>query len=131
MFHDTIISCERFDDLLVIQTPTIRDTNLQALVDSGATQIFCSDSYAREKQLSTHSLTNPSRIRLDDGSMSKARFGVNIEFNIGSVKITHEFIVNRLSGQYQIILGYEFLNDFNTHIDWTAATLRFSDMDII
>ena len=70
------------DNLLVIHTPTTKDTNLKALVDSGATKNLCSDSYVREKLLSTHSLTNPLRIRLADGSMSMARHGVNTEFKI-------------------------------------------------
>ena len=79
----------------------------------------------REKLLSTHSLANPLRIGLADGSMSMARHGVIIEFIIGSLKISQEFILTRLSGQYQIILGYDFLKDFNPHIDWVASTLRF------
>jgi hypothetical protein len=66
----------------------------------------------RDKHLATHPFVNPLRIRLADGSMSMARFGVNIEFNIGAMKITEEFIVTRLSGQRQIILGYEFLKYF-------------------
>jgi len=57
--------------------------------------------------------------------MSMARHGVNIEFNIDSLKISQELIVTRSSGQQQIILGYEFLKDFNPHIDWAAGTLRF------
>jgi hypothetical protein len=28
-------------------------------------------------------------------------------------------------------LGYEFLKDFNPHIDWTAGTLRFNDMETV
>ena len=119
------------DDLLVIHTPTPTDVSLMALVDNGATKNFCSDSYVREKQLSTHPLTNPLRIRLADGSMSMARYGVNIEFSIGSLKISQEFIVTRLSGHHQIILGYEFLKDFNPHIDWTTGTLHFKDMDTV
>jgi hypothetical protein len=86
----------------------------------------------REKLLSTHSLANPLCIRLADGSMRMARHGVNIEFNTGSLKISQEFIVTRLSGQHQIILGYEFLKDFNPHIiDWAVGTLRFSEMETI
>ena len=81
-----------------------------------------------EKLLSTHSLANPLRIRLADGSMTMARYAVNIEFNIGSLKISQEFIVTRLSGQHQTILVYEFLKDFNPHIDWAAGTLRFTEM---
>jgi hypothetical protein len=115
-------------DLLVIHTPTTKDTYLKALVDSGATYNVCSVSYVREKLLSTHSLANPLRIRLADGSMSMSRHGVNIEFNIGSLKISQEFIVTRLSGQHRIVLGYELLKDFNPHIDWAAGTLRFSEM---
>ena len=119
------------DDLLIIQTPTKQDVHLLALVDSGATKNFCSDSYVRDKHLTTHPLVNPLRIRLADGSMSMARFGVNIEFNIGALKITQEFIMTRLSGQHQIILGYEFLKEFNPQIDWTMGTLRFSDMETV
>ncbi len=72
------------NDLLIIQTPTKQDVHLNALVDNGATKNFCSDTYARDKHLVTHPLVNPLRIRLADGSMSMARFGVNIEFNIGA-----------------------------------------------
>ena len=97
-----------------------------AVVDSGATKNFCSDSYVRDKHLTTHPLVNPLRIRLADGSMSMARFGVNIEFNIGALKITQEFIMTRLSGQHQIILGYEFLEEFNPQIDWTMETLNLA-----
>ena len=50
------------EDLLGIHTPTTKDLNLKALVDSGATKNCCSDSYVREKLLSTHSLANPLRI---------------------------------------------------------------------
>jgi hypothetical protein len=119
------------DDLLVIQTPTNQDIHLNALVDSGATKTICSDTYVRDKHIATHPLANPLRIRLANGSMSMARFGVNIEFNIGALKITQEFIINRLSGQHQIILGYEFLKDFSPHIDWTTGILRFSDIETV
>jgi hypothetical protein len=60
-----------------------------------------------------------------------ARQGVNIEFKIGLLKITQEFIVTRLSGQHQIIMGYKFLKDFNPHIDWTVGTLRFSKLETV
>ncbi len=68
----------------------------------------CFDTYVRDKRLITHPLTIPLRIRLADGSMSMAKFGVNVDFNIGALKITQEFIVTRLSGKHQFILGYEF-----------------------
>ena len=63
--------------------------------------------------------------------MSMARHGFNIEFNIGSLQISQEFIVTRLSDQRQITLGYEFLRDFNPHNDWAAGTLRFPEMETI
>jgi hypothetical protein len=81
--------------LLVIQTPTNQEIHLKALVDSGATKIICSDTYVRDKHLATHPLVNLLRIRLADGNMNMAKFGVNIEFNIGALKITQEFIVAR------------------------------------
>jgi hypothetical protein len=76
------------DDLLIIHTPTNKDKDLKALVDSGTTKNFCSDSYVREKLLTTHSLSNPLRIRLADGSMSMVRHGVHIDFYIGTLKIS-------------------------------------------
>jgi len=82
------------------------------------------DTYVRDKHLATHPLVNPLRIRLADGIMIMARFGIDIEFNIGALKINQEFIVTRLSGQHQIILSYEFLKDFNPQIE----ILRFSDI---
>ena len=92
-----------------------------------STQILFPDSYASEKLLITNSLSNPLRIRPADGSMSMARHGVHIEFHIGTLKISKEFIVILLSRQYQIISGFEFLKGVNLRIDWTAGTLRISD----
>ena len=63
--------------------------------------------------------------------MSIARHGVHIDFYIGNLKISKEFIVTRLSSQHQIILGYELLKEFYPQIDWTAGTLRMSDIEIV
>ena len=63
--------------------------------------------------------------------MSMARYGVFIEFHIGSLKITHKFFVTRLSIQHQIILRYEFLKEYTPRIDWTSGTLRFTDMETV
>ncbi len=104
---------------------------MKALVISGATHKKCSDSYVRAKLLITHSLSNPLRIRLADESMSMARYGVRLQFQIDTLKISKEFIVTRVSGQHQIILGYEFLKEFNPHVDWTACILRISDNETI
>ncbi len=98
---------------------------------AGPLNNLCSDSYVREKLLSTHLLANFLRIRLADGSISMARHGVNIEFSIGSLKNSQAFIVTRLSVQHHIIFGYEFLKDFNPHIDWADGTLRFSERETI
>ena len=84
--HVTISSA--CDDLLVIQTPKNQDIHLKELVDSCATKFVCSDTSVRDTHLSTHPLVKPLRIRLADGIMLMARFGVNIEFNIGAYKIT-------------------------------------------
>jgi hypothetical protein len=59
-----------------------------------------------------------------------ARHGVHIDFSIGIFRMSKELIVTRLSGQPQIILGYEFLNKgFNPKINWTVGTLRISDTE--
>ena len=83
-----ITSSSACDDLFVIQTPRNQDIHLKALVDSGATKKKCSDTYVRDKKLSTHPLVNPLRIRLADVNMSMARFGVHIKSNIGALKVT-------------------------------------------
>jgi len=97
------------DDSLVIRAPTIQDNHFKTLIDSGATKNICSDSYVREKSLSNHPLLNPFRIRLADGTSRMARDGVIIEFITGSLKSSQSFIVTRLFGTNQIILGIEFL----------------------
>jgi len=71
------------------------------------------------------------RIRLADGSMSMTRNGVIIEFNMGSLKFSQEFIITRLSGQHQIMLGYDFLKDFSPHIDRAVGSLSFNEMETI
>ena len=95
-------SCE---DLLIIPAPTSTDKTLLALVDSGATKDFISDLYVRDQLLVTHPLKQPLRIRLADGSMSMARYGTVLSFSIGTLQISREFVVTRLSGSHQIILG--------------------------
>ena len=109
-----VTTSSALDDLLIIHTPNNKDKDSKALVDSGATKNFCSDSYVREKLFITYSISNPLRIRLADGSISMARHGVHIDFYIGTLRISKEFIVTRLSGQHQIILGYESLTAFNS-----------------
>jgi hypothetical protein len=118
-------------DLLVIHTPTDGDDNLSGLIDSGATKKICSDSYARETQLITHPLQQPLRIRLADGTMSLARYAVGIQFYIGTLQFNKEFIVTRLQGPHQIILGYEFLKEINPSINWVAGTLSIANEEAI
>ena len=92
-------------------------------------KIKCFDSYEREKSLSTHPISNPLRIRLANGTLSMARNGVTIEFNIGSLTISQEFIVTLLSGTNKIILGYKWLKEFIPFIDYVAGTLRMPNME--
>ena len=115
------------EDLLVIRTPTDTDPTVQAMVDSGATRYFISDTYVRDKQLSTYPLQQALRVRLADGSMSLARYGVSLAFYIGSSRVTQEFVVTRISGPYQLILGYTFLKQYNPLISWTHGTLTMPD----
>ena len=80
-------------------------------------------SYIKDKQLTTYPLQQALRVRLADGSMSLARYGVTISLHIGSTRVTHEFVVTRISGPYQLILGYTFLKQYNPSISWADGTL--------
>ena len=52
------------------------------------------------------------------------------EFNIELLKLSQEFIVTRFSSTNQIILGYEFLKEFNPSIDLPAGTSRMPNMEM-
>ena len=118
---ETTNSCE--DDLLVIRTPTRFDPALKSLVDSGATREFCNEEYVRRKKLHTHQLKQPLRVRLADGSMSLSRTGITLTVDIGKTTVEREFVVTRLSGPYDLILGYSFLKDYNPTINWSEGSL--------
>ena len=115
------------DDLIILKTPTADDTNLESLIDSGATLDFISESYVRENKLKTHKLENPLRVRLADGSMSISKLGVSLSFQMGDATLQRSFVITRLSGRNQLILGYKFLKEVNPIINWEKGTLQLRD----
>ena len=97
------------------------------MTDSGATREFISEEFIWENRIETYSLPNAIRIRLADGTISLARQAVKIRFYLGSKQIEREFVVTRLQGDYQGILGYSFLKDINPEINWTNGTIKLRD----
>ena len=100
------------------------------MVDSGATREFISEEFVRENKLDSYLLPRAIRIRLADGSTSLSKYAVKLKFYIGQSLIEREFVLTRLKGEYQAILGYSFLKDINPRIDWTNGTIRIGSESI-
>jgi len=112
------------EDLLILNTPIVKgDKYAQSLIDSGATLDFISKDYVRELKLPTHRLKHTLRVRLADGSLSLTKLGVMLTIKIGTEHIEREFVLTKLTGSHQMILGLKFLKDYNPDINWTNGTL--------
>ena len=84
---------------------------------------FISKDYVRELKLPTHRLKHTLRVRLADGSLSLTKLGVMLTIKIGTEHIEREFVLTKLTGSHQMILGLKFLKDYNPDINWTNGTL--------
>src|SRR6266478_5792363 len=101
----------------------------RALLDSGSSHSFVNEAFAVENKLKFSYLPNPILLKMFDGStpsnISK-KVWMPITFSTGE---THhlEFFVMMLDENYSLVLGYDWLAQYNPSIDWTETKITFRE----
>ena len=97
----------------------------EGLLDSGATEKFIDQNYARRKGLKMKLLKTPIKVYNVDGTPNKrgtikSYVDLNVEIHGRTTK--QRLLVTGL-GRQKIILGFSWLKETNPIIDWTKGTL--------
>ena len=97
--------------------------NINALLDSGATDNFICPTEVNHFKIKTYPLSKPKIIRNVDGSknsIGSVTSTCNLEVQHRNLKKTHRFFIIDL-GSDSMLLGYPFLATYNPKIDWTEG----------
>jgi len=98
---------------------------IKIMLDSGASKDFVSAHLVNKLKVPMHTLTNPIRVKLADGSHSITRHGVDISFNVGEeYKDRRSFVVTALEG-VDMVLGMPWLTQYDPHITWSTQSITY------
>src|SRR5258708_3114298 len=100
------------------------------LLDSGLSHSFVNEAFAVDNKLKFSYLPNPILLRMFDGStpsnVSK-KVWMLITFSTGEMHHL-EFFVMSLDENYSLVLGYDWLAQYNLSIDWTETKITFREL---
>jgi hypothetical protein len=99
--------------------------DMQALLDSGATENFIHPEMVARYQLTMVPLKKPRKVKNVDGTMNKVgaiKYVVSLCINFGQTSQVHNFLVADL-GPDRIILGYPFFENTDPSVDWHGGML--------
>ena len=116
-------------DLLVLN-PIIQSHPLlkfTTMLDNGATKWFIDDSFVSAHKLPTHQPQHRIQIVMADGRVIAASRGCTLPLTFDTLATKVTFIITKLQDRFDAVLGLDFLNEHNPHIDWQKATLTFDD----
>src|SRR5215472_15326827 len=118
---------EAFEFKFYLHTLDTRRTyETRVLIDSGASGTFISQFFVDEHSLTTYRLQESITIQNADGSLSQ---GGSIEFycevTLSAPPSFRERLILEVTslGQYDIILGFLWLQRHNPLVDWKAGTM--------
>ena len=97
----------------------------KSLLDCGSDHCFIDNSFVNKHELPLYSV-GPYRLRYLNGSSSTITQGIQlrIKFPTGEIHL-QEFLVTILDSPCDMVLGYNWLHQFNPLIDWTVKSLSF------
>jgi hypothetical protein len=104
-----------------------------ALLDSGATENFIKDAYARRLNLPVRRLVNPRKIVNVDGSpnaQGDIKFFTDFEVQNGERKVNMRFFLTDI-GSRDIILGYPWFAAIQLKIDWAKGWIDYTQLPVV
>ena len=101
---------------------------VEALLDSGATELVMSSEFARKQGFKLKRLERPMHVRNVDGSLKKeGPIEYTVEVNIYYQGHREKMEINVIGGQKcMIILGMPWLAYHNPEIDWKTGEVKMT-----
>lgn len=99
------------------------------MIDSGATGLFLSDRFAREKGIRQLQLKTPIKVFNIDGTLNQSgsiREFVQLALTVDGHKQWFDFLVTNL-GKEDLILGLPWLRRINPQVDWSKGLLAVTE----
>lgn len=106
----------------------VENKKAAALVDSGASHNFCSQSFVDSLGVSACRQHTPDNVRLADGTVvASSGFLPALKFSLSGKTYVGSFHVLPLQS-YQVILGQPWLRAANPSINWAARSVTVTDV---
>ena len=107
---------------------TQKGVTVEALLDSGATELVMSSEFAKKQEFKLKKLERPVNMRNIDGSFNKERLIENIvEVNIYYQGHRERMEIDVISGQkWTVILRMPWLACHNPEIDWRTREVKMT-----
>src|SRR6201747_2406147 len=105
-----------------------KEAEVKALVDSGASSLFISERFVKDKQVQTKQLRRALPVRNIDGTYNKAgsiKSYAELGLKIGDHEENVAFLISDL-GSDDIIIGIDWLRYHNPEIDWNAGKVNLN-----
>jgi len=105
----------------------------KALVDSGATDCFMSETFIRRMKLGKRPLQRPQKIWNIDNTANQAgdiTHYTTLDIQTGGVQKTIQFLVTNI-GNEDVILGYPWMAAFEPKFTWKHGTINEKELPII
>jgi len=105
----------------------------KALVDSGATNCFMSETFVRRMKLGKRPLQKPRRIWNIDNMPNQAgsiTHYVNLDVQTNNERRTIQFLITNIGGE-EIVLGYPWMATFEPQFTWGKGVINEKALPII
>lgn len=113
------------DNELIVTKVNINGNSMSALIDTGASHSFVSESAVKTFNLNT-SIMNSMKIGLADGTMTSTNYNVkSAQINItGKSTICDLVVLDKMNPRYHVIIGMDIIQRTNLSIDRILQSRR-------